>query len=293
MPIQGSQGNVKKRGAWSNQAFSIPEGPSILFLKPLDAHHSFLKKSPFGQKRALDAKVGSLLQARPISGGSLLVEVRNGDQARAVLQLQTLLGIPIKADISINHNTTSGKIYSRDLMFLPEEEILAELQDQDVCGVVRMPTGKGHTEPNPVLRLLFRGRTIPHTSGPATSKFEWRSGWTPPGVALGASATAMAPSTAAGGTQSADSAQEGTPPKTVRGRACQNVRHARASTRPTLKTAQSGKKPKRGRDQRRPRMPQRPTLEGPSQEITSVPGRLSRDPDLHKAAPLPLELPQP
>lgn len=150
-----------KHGAWSTKSFTIPDGPSILILRPVDPQHSFQRRSPFALKRELDSIVGNLLQARCISGGSLLIEVRDRDQAETLLQVQTLLSIPIQAEISINYNMTSGKIYSRDLMYLSEEELLDELEEQGVCGVIRMPQGRDRSAPNPMVKLLFRGRAAP------------------------------------------------------------------------------------------------------------------------------------
>ena len=151
----------QKQGAWSTKSLSVPDGPSILIAKPVSPQHSFDRKSPFALKRTLDKMVGSLLQAVPISGGSLLIEVKHRAQAEILLQLNMLQNIPVQVELSTRLNQTSGKVYSRDLLCLTEEELLSELEEQGVCGVVRIPQGRDHSQPSPILRLFFTGRDLP------------------------------------------------------------------------------------------------------------------------------------
>lgn len=151
---------MNTQGAWSSQLSDPPDGPSILILKP-PISESFKRKSPFRIKRELDALVGDLKQAKCLGGGSLLVEVWGRNQALKLLNTSSLMDIPIRVELSVKLNSTNGKVVSTDLMYMTEEELLEEWEEQGVCGVTRMTSKGGRGNPNPTLKVSFRGESLP------------------------------------------------------------------------------------------------------------------------------------
>ena len=129
-----------------------------MLLKPTTTR-GFKGTSPFKLKRELDRTIGPLNTAKVVRSGAILIQVQDKNQAGAVLDLSTFLGLPIEPLPADNLNCSHARMFAPSLSDTTEEEILAELQPQRVVKVERLRTKRG---PHPsLLRLTFHGLVIP------------------------------------------------------------------------------------------------------------------------------------
>ena len=69
------------------------------------------------------------------------------------------MGRPATAEVAVHLNGSDGLIYSRALLKMTDAELLHELAPQGVTEVQRLAPKR--RSPNPLIRLRFRGLTLP------------------------------------------------------------------------------------------------------------------------------------
>lgn len=96
------------------------------------------KVSPFLIKRCIDKVTGPVQECKKLRNGVLLIKC-NSTQAEKLKGLTHLnQEISVKCEEHQDFNISKGKIFSRDLGFLSDEEIISELADQKVTHVRRI-----------------------------------------------------------------------------------------------------------------------------------------------------------
>lgn len=126
------------------------------------------KVSPFLIKRSIDKEIGSVQECKKLRTGSLLIKC-NISQAEKLKKITKLnREINVKCEQHQNFNTSKGKIFSRDLCYLTDEEIVEELSDQKVSYVRRMKkrdkeTNKLTDEDLGIYILTFQSCQIPES----------------------------------------------------------------------------------------------------------------------------------
>ena len=138
-----------------------PNGPCFVLVKKTD-HTKFTTTNPFALKRELDQKLGTLLEAKPIRSGSLLIQTQTKPQTQKALRLTQLTGRDVDVEIAVHLNTQQGVIKSDLLTELSNEQLLEELKSQSVVRVQRMPSRNlAQLGPNPSARLSFATDRLP------------------------------------------------------------------------------------------------------------------------------------
>ena len=148
------------RGTFLPPSNVPPDGPSFVLVKRED-DGNFQHTSPFAIARALDSICGgSVLNAKAIRSGSLLVHVRNKTQATQLLACTRFLDYPVSVQLADRLNSIEGVITCDALVYSTDDEILHELRSQGVIGVYRLPS-RNPDNPNPTVKLTFAGKTLP------------------------------------------------------------------------------------------------------------------------------------
>ena len=114
--------------------------------------------------------VGDVVAAKPNAAGSLVITPASEDQILAFLQATQFLGK--SASFGAPGSTVEAYAYAPSLSGVSDEELLSQLADQGVVGVARLR--KRHDQPNPGIRLRFRGRTFPPTIRAGFEDFDLR-----------------------------------------------------------------------------------------------------------------------
>lgn len=125
------------------------------------------KVSPFLIKKCIDGAVnGSVEECKKLRSGILLIKCSE-IQAEKLLKIKKLNNnISVKCEQHEKFNSSKGKIYSRDLCYLSDDEIISELSDQKVAGIKRIKrrdqvTKKITDEDVGIYILTFKACTIP------------------------------------------------------------------------------------------------------------------------------------
>lgn len=126
------------------------------------------KVSPFLIKRCIDKEIGAVQEYKKLKTGALLIKCHR-NQAQKLMELKQLNAqINVKCEEHQNFNMSKGKIFSRDLSFLSDEEIISELSDQKVIGIKRikrrdLTNNKTTDEDNGIYILSFKTCTVAET----------------------------------------------------------------------------------------------------------------------------------
>ncbi|GBL91503.1 hypothetical protein AVEN_13703-1, partial [Araneus ventricosus] len=94
--------------------------------------------SPFLVEKAIIATVGEVKTTKKLRSGYLLVEVHSRKQSQQIVKLKTFSNIPITVSPHAFLNSSKGVITCGELLNVPTEEILKELQGQGVSHVRRI-----------------------------------------------------------------------------------------------------------------------------------------------------------
>ena len=131
---------------------------------------SFLTINPFRVADEIRRLVGDVASAKPNAAGSLIIIPTDEDQISSLLQEHQFLGRGASFDAP--GSTVEAYAYAPSLSGVSDGELLAGLAAQGVVGVTRLR--KRHDQPNPGIRLRFRGGTFPPTIRAGFEDFELR-----------------------------------------------------------------------------------------------------------------------
>ncbi|GBN01506.1 hypothetical protein AVEN_140394-1 [Araneus ventricosus] len=134
----------KKPGPFSGQQIAspsttLPNFPTFFLIKRSStSNENFHTVSPFLVEKAIIATVGEVKTTKKLRSGDLLVEVQSRKQSQQIVKLKTFSNIPITVSPHATLNSSKGIITCGELLNVPSEEILKELQGQGVSHVRRI-----------------------------------------------------------------------------------------------------------------------------------------------------------
>ncbi|GBN81757.1 hypothetical protein AVEN_191949-1 [Araneus ventricosus] len=134
----------KKPGPFSGQQIAspsttLPNLPTYFLIKRSStSNENFHTVSPFLVEKAIIATVGEVKSTKKLRSGDLLVEVHSRKQSQQIVKLKTFSNIPITVSPHASLNSSKGVITCGELLNVPTEEILKELQGQGVSHVRRI-----------------------------------------------------------------------------------------------------------------------------------------------------------
>ncbi|GBL75179.1 hypothetical protein AVEN_194425-1 [Araneus ventricosus] len=134
----------RKSGPLSGQqiasSFSkVPNFPTFFMIKRNStSNETFHTVSPFLVEKAITATVGDVKSTKKLRSGDLLVEVQSRKQSEQIVKLKTFSNIPVTVSPHASLNYSKGVITCGELLNVPTEEILKELQGQGVSHVRRI-----------------------------------------------------------------------------------------------------------------------------------------------------------
>ncbi|GBO17802.1 hypothetical protein AVEN_147696-1 [Araneus ventricosus] len=102
------------------------------------SNDNFHTVSPFLVEKAIIATVGEVKSTKKLQSGDLLVEVHSRKQSQQIVKLKTFSNIPKTVYPHASLNSSKGVITCGELLNVPTEEILKELQGQGVSHVRRI-----------------------------------------------------------------------------------------------------------------------------------------------------------
>ncbi|GBN58551.1 hypothetical protein AVEN_73638-1 [Araneus ventricosus] len=102
------------------------------------SNENFHTVSPFLVEKAIIATVGEVKSTKKLRSGDLLVEVHSRKQSQQIVRLTHFSTIPITVSQHASLNSSKGVITCGELLNVPTEEILKELQGQGVSNVRRI-----------------------------------------------------------------------------------------------------------------------------------------------------------
>jgi hypothetical protein len=154
--------------SWADRAeHSLENGAQIaksrarFFIIKL-VENNFNKISPFLIHKSLQSTIGDAKSVKKLRSGELLVEVATTKQALILSNAKTLADLPVIVSTHSTLNFSKGVISEPDLQFIPETEILENLQDQLVCAVRRITVRRdGKITPTKHIILTFSAPTLP------------------------------------------------------------------------------------------------------------------------------------
>ncbi|GBM53573.1 hypothetical protein AVEN_105470-1 [Araneus ventricosus] len=111
---------------------------SNLFLDKTKLYKTFHTVSPFLVEKAITATVGEVKSTKNLRSADLLVEVHSRKQSEQIVKLKTFSNIPITVSRHATLNSSKGVITCGELLNVPTEEILKEMQGQGVGHVRRI-----------------------------------------------------------------------------------------------------------------------------------------------------------
>ncbi|GBN27481.1 hypothetical protein AVEN_67545-1 [Araneus ventricosus] len=131
----------KKSGPFSGQqiASNSSNFPTFFLIKRVStSDDSFHSVSPFLVEKAITGSIGDVKSTKKLRSGDLLVEVQSRKQSEQILKLKKISTIPITVTPHASLNSSKGVITCGELLNVPTEEILNELQGQGVSHVRRI-----------------------------------------------------------------------------------------------------------------------------------------------------------
>lgn len=122
------------------------------------------KLSPFLIAKTLETLVGKNFKAKKLVSGDLLVEVENGTQSAALLDLNKISEYRVSVTPHRTLNNCQGVISEDDLLESSNEEILEGLSSQGVTAVRRILLRKdGNERPTKHIVLTFSSTVLPQS----------------------------------------------------------------------------------------------------------------------------------
>jgi hypothetical protein len=135
--------------SWADRSQSLPLPSSnkadssvneLLFryfiIKVIDG--SFENISPFFIHKCIQSKIGKVESIRKLRSGDLLVKTASVSQTVSIIDCKTLGHLNVSVSPHSTLNFSRGVISEPDLLYTPEQEILENLNDQQVCSVRRI-----------------------------------------------------------------------------------------------------------------------------------------------------------
>lgn len=153
-------------------------GPKYMKIERKGNSEDMAKVSPFLIHKFLQNVCGEVQSSKLTQAGYVLVETKNEEQARKLIQV-TQMSNEIKVNISENErlNQSKGVIFAKDLLCVSEEEIVAELKDQQhVTEVYRVKKrmANGTMSETGVFFVTFSTRDVPNELNAGYTKFSVR-----------------------------------------------------------------------------------------------------------------------
>ncbi|GBO13626.1 hypothetical protein AVEN_125934-1, partial [Araneus ventricosus] len=134
----------KKPGPFSGQqnassSSTFTHFPTFFLVKRIStSDESFHSVSPFLVEKAITSSIGDVKSTKKLRSGDLLVEVQSRKQSEQIVKLKKFSNIPITVSPHATLNSSKGVITCGELLNVPTEEILKELQGQGVSHVRRI-----------------------------------------------------------------------------------------------------------------------------------------------------------
>ncbi|GBN16751.1 hypothetical protein AVEN_256226-1 [Araneus ventricosus] len=133
----------RKSSPFSGQQIASPSSlthfPTFFLIKRNStSNETFHTVSPFLVEKAITATVGEVKSTKKLRSGDLLVEVHSRKQSEQIVKLTTFSNIPITVSPHSSLNSSKGVITCGELLNVPTEEILKELQGEGVSHVRRI-----------------------------------------------------------------------------------------------------------------------------------------------------------
>ncbi|XP_073821267.1 uncharacterized protein [Musca autumnalis] len=117
----------------------LSAGPKYLLMSRIESEETLKGVSPFLIKKIIDCVCGEIEMCQKLRSGDLLIKTKTATQATKLIQIITLTpDIKVKVTEHSYLNYTKGVIYSNGLRGISEEEILAELKQQNVIEVKKI-----------------------------------------------------------------------------------------------------------------------------------------------------------
>jgi len=114
--------------------------PTFILIETTDSDRSLIKLSPFAIQKGIEfITSGPVNNVSSLRSGALLIQVKNKQQADAILKSTKFIDIPITASAHKRLNTSRGVIRCRSLQNCTNDtEIVDNLKDQDVTEARRI-----------------------------------------------------------------------------------------------------------------------------------------------------------
>ncbi|GBN43363.1 hypothetical protein AVEN_80825-1 [Araneus ventricosus] len=134
----------KKSGPFSGQhivskSSAATTFPTFFLIKRISTcNETFHSVSPFLVERAITGSIGDVKSTKKLRSGDLLVEVQSRKQSEQIVKLKTFSNILVTVSPHATLNSSKGVITCGELLNVPTEEILKELQGQGVSHVRRI-----------------------------------------------------------------------------------------------------------------------------------------------------------
>ncbi|GBN18756.1 hypothetical protein AVEN_69952-1 [Araneus ventricosus] len=134
----------KKSGPFSGQhivskSSAATNFPTFFLIKRISTcNETFHSVSPFLVERAITGSIGDVKSTKKLRSGDLLVEVQSRKQSEQIVKLKTFSNILVTVSPHATLNSSKGVITCGELLNVPTEEILKELQGQGVSHVRRI-----------------------------------------------------------------------------------------------------------------------------------------------------------
>ncbi|GBL77306.1 hypothetical protein AVEN_94877-1 [Araneus ventricosus] len=156
----------KKSGPFSGQQIasnSSSNFPTFFLIKRVStSDESFHSVSPFLVEKAITGSIGDVKSTKKLRSDDLLVEVQSRKQSEQILKLKKISTIPITVSPHASLNSSKGVITCGELLNVPMEEILKELQGQGVNHVRRISIRRdGHLLNTKHVILTFDSAKLP------------------------------------------------------------------------------------------------------------------------------------
>ncbi|GBM29437.1 hypothetical protein AVEN_143918-1 [Araneus ventricosus] len=100
----------------------------FLIKRNSNSNETFHTVSPFLVEKAITETVGEVKSNKKLRSGDLLVEVQSLKQSQQIVKLKKFSTIPITVSPHASLNSSKGVITCGELLNVPTEEILKELQ---------------------------------------------------------------------------------------------------------------------------------------------------------------------
>ncbi|GBO43927.1 hypothetical protein AVEN_107867-1 [Araneus ventricosus] len=124
----------KKSGPFSGQhivskSSAATNFPTFFLIKRISTcNETFYSVSPFLVERAITGSIGDVKSTKKLRSGDLLVEVQSRKQSEQIVKLKTFSNILVTVSPHATLNSSKGVITCGELLNVPTEEILKELQ---------------------------------------------------------------------------------------------------------------------------------------------------------------------